>query len=153
MRDGRILSAEELPQQMACRTAKPVMNTELDLVFDDGERRKLFGHAVPLFDEEGRVRGSVSAYLDVTEQRNAEEALRCSEALAAVSRLANTLAHELNNPLQAATNLMYLLHSSPDSPAHLRELVLDTEQRVNRVRGLLQQTLDLYGKLVATNSD
>jgi PAS domain-containing protein len=87
MRGGRVLSPDELPQQLACRTAQPVTNIELDLVFNDGEKHKLFGNAVPLFDDVGRVRGSVAAYLDVTDQRKAEEALRRSEAVTAAAEL------------------------------------------------------------------
>ena len=146
------LAPEELPQQRACQTAKPVMNVELDLVFNDGEQHKLFGHAVPLFNDEGGVRGSVAAYLDVTELRKAEEALRRSEAVAAAGRLANAVAHELNNPLQAATNLMYLFHSAPTAPDDLKKLAQEAEQPLTRVGALLHQTLELYGNLVKITS-
>ncbi len=147
MRDGRVLRADELPQQIACQTAKAVMGVELDLVFDDGEQHKLFGHAVPLLDDAGQVRGSVAAYLDVTEQRKAEEALRRAEAITAAGRLANAVAHELNNPLQAATNLMYLFYRAPDVPDDVKQLAVQAQEQLTKVGALLRQTLDLYGKV------
>lgn len=153
MRHGRVLSPEELPQQLACRTARPVLNAELDLVFDDGEQHKLFGHAIPLLDDEGKVRGSVAAYLDLTEQHKAEAALRRAEAVAAAGQVANAVAHELNNPLQAATNLMYLFYTAPSAPDDLKALALGAEKQLTQVGMLLRQTLDLYGKLVNVASD
>ena len=45
---------------------------------------------------------------DITETRKTEQALRKSEQLAAAGRLAASIAHEINNPLEAVTNLLYL---------------------------------------------
>ena len=63
---------------------------------------------VPDLDETGRMRGFACMVLDVDEQRKAEAALRQSEKLAVVGRLASSIAHEINNPLEAVTNLLYL---------------------------------------------
>jgi PAS domain-containing protein len=79
--DGRILSPEELPIQLAAASKRAVHNAELELRFNDGDRRHLLGNALPLFDEEGEVRGAVGAFLDITERKHAEERLRQSEEL------------------------------------------------------------------------
>ena len=80
MQDGRELSSEELPMQRAASTGNPILSTELTIVFEDGSSRDIYGNAVPLRDEEGRVRGAVGAFVDVTERKLAQLKLEMSEA-------------------------------------------------------------------------
>lgn len=54
----------------------------------------------------------IGVYIDITDRRTAELALRQNEKLAAVGRLASTISHEINNPLEATTNLLYLAKSA-----------------------------------------
>lgn len=61
----------------------------------------------PVQDAEKHI-GTVIVLHDFTERVRAEEALKISERLAATGRLAHTIAHEINNPLEALTNLIYL---------------------------------------------
>ena len=75
MKDGVELRPDQLPVQMAA-TGREVRDFEEEVVFDDGARFHLFGHAMPLRDDAGRVRGSVAAFVDITERRRAEEAGR-----------------------------------------------------------------------------
>ena len=76
--NGHEIPAEELPLQKAARTGEPVRDKELEIRFEDGSSTYEFGHAVPLFDEEGRVRGAVGAFLDVTDRKVVEERLRAA---------------------------------------------------------------------------
>ena len=78
-RDGRELSPDELPMQVAARTGAEVQGSELDMVFDDGTSTTIVGNAWPLRDENGKPSGSVGAFVDVTRQREAERALRLRE--------------------------------------------------------------------------
>ena len=81
---------------------------------------------------------------DMTLQIRAEEALRETEKLAAMGRVAGIIAHEINNPLAAITNLFYLLrnHPSLDSQAqHFAELA---EEELTRVSYITRQTLTFY---------
>lgn len=75
VRDGRELPAEELPMQTSARTGRRVESYEFDMLFDDGVCRSWLGNAVPLFDEAGKLRGAVGAFIDITERRRTEEAL------------------------------------------------------------------------------
>jgi PAS domain S-box-containing protein len=74
--NGSELAAEELPLQKAAMTGEPVRNNELEIRFEDGSSTYEFGHAVPLFDEDGNVRGAVGAFLDITDRKVIEERLR-----------------------------------------------------------------------------
>jgi len=73
MKEGRELPPEELPVQRAASTGKAVRDCELSLVFDDGTVREIFGHAVPLMDAEGAVRGAVGAFVDITARKRVDE--------------------------------------------------------------------------------
>jgi signal transduction histidine kinase len=73
----------------------------------------------------------------------AQEALRRSEKLAVTGRLAASIAHEINNPLEAVTNLLYLIRLSPDSSQTTRYLA-EAEQELARVAEIAKQTLRFY---------
>jgi PAS domain S-box-containing protein len=76
--NGREIPTEELPMQKAAATGKPVIGSSFDAVCMDGRIVNFYGHAVPLFDEEGKVRGAVGVFDDVTERKRMEEILRQS---------------------------------------------------------------------------
>jgi PAS domain S-box-containing protein len=76
---GRELTADELPMQQASLKDIDVRNAEFDVLLPSGEWRALLGSASPLHDAEGRVRGSLGAFIDITGRKQAEEALRESE--------------------------------------------------------------------------
>jgi PAS domain S-box-containing protein len=75
----RELSAEELPMQVAAAGNTYVRDAEFDVQVESGRQRTLWGYASPLRDASGSVRGAVGAFVDITEWKQAEEALRKSE--------------------------------------------------------------------------
>ena len=77
--DGKLLKPEELPVQLAAAAGHAVEAAELELRFTEGDRKHMFGNALPLFSSLGEVRGAVGAFLDITDRKRAEEALRESE--------------------------------------------------------------------------
>ena len=81
MQDGLDIPAELLPMQHAAATGEPVHGCALTMVFEDGTERETVMNAVPLLDETGRTRGAVGASIDLTEQKQAQKALRDSELL------------------------------------------------------------------------
>jgi PAS domain S-box-containing protein len=81
---------------------------------------------------------------DVTLRRQAEEALVKSEKLASAGRLAATIAHEINNPLAAVTNLLYLARSVAELPETIRRHLDLADTELQRVAHITKQTLGFY---------
>ena len=80
---------------------------------------------------------------DLTGLRQTETALRESEKLAAVGRLAGSIAHEINNPLEAVTNLLYLLSNEVDT-LPLKQLVATAQEELTRVSHIVTHTLRFH---------
>jgi two-component system NtrC family sensor kinase len=76
-----------------------------------------------------------------TKQKLAEQALLANERLAATGRMAHTIAHEINNPLEAITNLVYLLQGSLDTPEVARRYLDTTADELARVSRICRQIL------------
>ncbi|MGB8167875.1 MAG: PAS domain-containing protein [Chthoniobacteraceae bacterium] len=74
--DGTEYRPDELPLQRAIATGEAVRDAVLDFDFPDGRRVQALGTAVPLFDEAGRPRGGLAAFLDITARRQSEQELR-----------------------------------------------------------------------------
>ena len=80
---------------------------------------------------------------DLSSQKMAEAALLQSEKLAAVGRLASTIAHEINNPLEAITNALYLLHQE-DLGEQAKSYLAIAEEELYRVSQIAVQTLRFH---------
>jgi signal transduction histidine kinase len=81
--------------------------------------------------------------VDVTESKRTEEILLRSEKLNAVGRLASSIAHEINNPLEAVTNLLYLAHQTAVNP-EARQYLKTAETELHRVSAIANQTLRFH---------
>ena len=98
----------------------------------------------PIVDSNGQIVGASKIARDITDRKLAEAALIKTEKLAAAGRLAATLAHEINNPLQAVTNLMNLLRLSPRLDENEQGYAAMAEDELRRVVHLTQQSLSFY---------
>jgi PAS domain S-box-containing protein len=98
---------------------------------------------VPVRDASGEVVFLVSEARDITWIKRAELALKESEKLVAAGRLAASIAHEINNPLEAVTNLLYLA-SQTSSMDDLHGYLRIAEREVRRVSLISSQTLRFY---------
>ncbi|HEY0786700.1 MAG TPA: PAS domain-containing protein, partial [Acidobacteriaceae bacterium] len=107
-----------------------------------GERTLSISH-IPDIDDHGEVRGVIVQANDITARKQAEAALRQTEKLAAVGKLASSIAHEINNPLEAVTNLLYLANSS-DNLTEIRFHLETAEQELARVSAIANQTLRFH---------
>jgi signal transduction histidine kinase len=79
--------------------------------------------------------------VDITDRKLAEGALLRQEKLAAMGRLASTVAHEINNPLEAVTNLLYLARKDPCLPPETSEYLAIAEQELARLGDITRLTL------------
>ena len=98
----------------------------------------------PLVDASGQILGASKIARNITDRKLTEAALIKSEKLAVAGRLAAMLAHEINNPLQAVTNLIALLGQSPNIELRDQELVRTAADELGRVNRLTQQSLRFY---------
>ena len=100
--------------------------------------------AYPVRPTTDHVRWVGVIVIDVSERRRSEEALRRTEKLAATGRLAASIAHEINNPLEAITNLLYLLRRFCRLDDAALNYVTIAEREVRRMSEVTQQTLRFY---------
>ena len=121
-----------------------VKNFELEHDFENIGTRTMVLNARLLAPANGAQPMLLLAIDDVTERKRAETALIKSEKLAAAGRLAAVLAHEINNPLQAVTNLMELLRQSPSMDASNQEYATMAADELGRVNRMTQQSLAFY---------
>src|SRR4051812_24226775 len=75
-REDQKLKAQQLPVQRAAKTGKPVGPMELKMQLKDGTQKHVLASAGPLFDEDGKVRGAVGAFFDVTDRKVLDDMLR-----------------------------------------------------------------------------
>jgi PAS domain S-box-containing protein len=156
---GRTLP-ELLPQPVAgeienavrrvFRTEEPVHNLELNGEKPLSAASRLGGawtwlaSAYPVRTTMQQVRWAGVIVLDASERKRSEEALRKSEKLAVTGRLAASIAHEINNPLEGITNLLFLLRNFSDLSEPARNYATMAENEVRRIAEITQQTLRFY---------
>jgi PAS domain S-box-containing protein len=107
----------------------------------DGEYREFLTLAIPVVDARGKIARWFGTNTDITTQRRSEEALRQSEKLAATGRLAASIAHEINNPLEAVTNLIYLAQRNPNAASNYLSMA---DQELERVAEITRHTLGFF---------
>jgi len=130
-RTGQPFVGRGTPLQLARNASQPLEVRYLDFVYQ------------PRRDEDGTVCGIIVLGVDVTESKRAEQVLLQSEKLNAVGRLASSIAHEINNPLEAVTNLIYLAQRAAVSPT-AQQYLEAAEVELQRVSAIANQTLRFY---------
>jgi signal transduction histidine kinase len=102
-------------------------------------------------DEHGRVIGASKILRDISTRKRIEQALLQAEKIAATGRMAATIAHEINNPLEAVMNLMYLLRPMIADPVGI-SYFQSVETELGRVSHIAKQTLGYYREHAAASS-
>jgi PAS domain S-box-containing protein len=109
---GEVPGLRESLQQAANGTPVIGQVIEGELANRPGKQRYWQVEYIPVFSEEGKVKVIVASSIEITAERQMQKALLQSEKLAAVGHLAASIAHEINNPLEATTNLLYLARTN-----------------------------------------
>ncbi|MDE1155391.1 MAG: ATP-binding protein [Acidobacteriaceae bacterium] len=139
--------AASIPDDMMQRLApgKDSYSVEFRVVKPGQGIRWLLAHGLALYGPDGKeVVGLSGTVQDITARKTQEATLRQSEKLAATGRLAATIAHEINNPLEAVTNLIYLCKTDPVVPPAIQKLLETADSELARVSQIAQQTLGFY---------
>ncbi len=123
----------------------PVVNHPLEgtLITDPSSYRYWTVSYFPVTGADGTIQGITAASLEITHQKKAELALIESEKLAAVGRLASSIAHEINNPMEAVTNLLYLA-STAATLDEAKGYLETADQELRRMAGVTSQTLRFH---------
>jgi PAS domain S-box-containing protein len=127
---------------------EPVEHFETVRLTKSGERIDVSLTVSPIKDDTGRVVGAAKTARNITQQKKTEQALRTTERLASVGRMAATVAHEINNPLEAVTNLVYLAKGSA-TLNDVQKFMNAIEEELNRISQITKQTLGFYRESVA----
>jgi signal transduction histidine kinase len=132
--------------QSVFETGRPVVQFELNTALsgDVTQVRSWLINVYPVKATSEAVRWVGAIVVETTERKRAEEALRKTEKLAAAGRLATSIAHEINNPLEAVTNLLYLLRHQPSLDEEATAYADLAQQEISRVAEMTQQTLRFY---------
>src|SRR5271170_1865946 len=104
----------------------------------------------PIKDKEGRVIGASKILRDVSGRKRMEQSLLQAEKIAATGRMAATIAHEVNNPLEAVMNLLYLLRTKVTDDEG-RDFLATAEEELGRVSHIAKQTLGYYREHAAAS--
>jgi PAS domain S-box-containing protein len=117
--------------------------TEMALIRPNGETMHFDFSLTPVLNSDGEVIYIVPEGRDISDLKRAQDALLQSEKLAAVGRLASSIAHEINNPLEAVTNLLYLARYHSQSLETEKYLKM-ADQELRRVSVIANQTLRFH---------
>jgi PAS domain S-box-containing protein len=128
---GKIRSGERIDHFETIRLTRDGRHLEVSLTVS------------PVRDETGTIVGASKILRDISSQKRLERSLLQAEKIAATGRMAATIAHEINNPLEAVVNLLYLVRASVTDPEAVA--YLDTAEReLDRVSHIARQTLGFY---------
>jgi PAS domain S-box-containing protein len=109
-----------------------------------GERVPVEATAAPIKQRDGEILGIVVTFRDITQRQQSEHALRSTERLAALGRLASSVAHEINNPLDSLANLLYLLEHQSGLDSEGREQVKLASEELERITQIARNMLGFH---------
>lgn len=113
------------------------------LIRKDGSECGIDDSASPIRRTQKKIIGVVLVFRDCTERRSSEIALMRAEKLAAAGKLAASIAHEVNNPLEGLTNMLYLANESTNIE-EIRQWLAQAQGEVNRLSYITRRTLGFY---------
>jgi two-component system CheB/CheR fusion protein len=121
-----------------------IFQLEHRVLHADGSLGWTFSRAIPLKNEQGETTEWFGVANDVTGRKRAQEAIVRTEKLATLGRLAASIAHEINNPLEAIVNLLYLIQTSEGLPEDARQNAKAADAELKRIAHITRQSLGFY---------
>jgi PAS domain S-box-containing protein len=113
------------------------------LIRKDGTELNIADSGAPIRDKKGETAGIVLVFRDITMERKTQDTLIANEKLAVAGRLAATIAHEIHNPLDSVSNLLYLMRNGA-TPEESNQFMDMAEQELTRVTQISRAMLGLY---------
>jgi PAS domain S-box-containing protein len=126
------------------RAGEPIDHYETVRRMKNGDTIEVSITISPIRDESGAVTGASKIARDISDRRRVERLLLQSEKLSATGRMAASIAHEINNPLESLINLIYLARLSTDADSKAHGYLLTAEEELERISHLARQTLGYY---------
>ena len=126
------------------RNGKRLDHFETDRLYKDGSRIKISLTISPLRNAERRVIGASMIARDITERVKMQEAFIESEKLAATGRMAAAIAHEINNPLEAVTNLAFLINTNENLDSFTKECSGMLMAEILRISNVAKRSLTFF---------
>jgi signal transduction histidine kinase len=126
---------------------------ELTYCRKDGSEFPAVVSVTALRDAQDAIIGYLLIGTDNSARKQAEEALLRSEMLASAGRMAASIAHEINNPLEAIMNTLYIVRTSADLPEQAREYLDIADGELMRIAYITRQTLGFYREFAAATSN
>jgi PAS domain S-box-containing protein len=126
---------------------------ELTYCRKDDSRFPAVVSVTALRDAQDAIIGYLLIGTDNSARKQAEEALLRSEMLASAGRMAASIAHEINNPLEAMMNTLYLARTAADVPAKVLEYLEIADGELMRIAHITRQTLGFYREFSAATSN
>ena len=117
---------------------------EARTVWPDGSLHWVISRGKAFYDTSGKAVRMIGAAMDITERKLVEQTLIKTEKLASVGRMAATIAHEINNPLAAVMNLLFLVSKDPGLPREVRSHLDLAERELKLIAHITKQTLGFY---------
>jgi PAS domain S-box-containing protein len=137
------LHPEEAMILRRIRAGERIEHYETVRLTKDGRRLNVSLTISPLRDASGQVVGASKVLRDVTQRKRMEQSLMQAEKLSASGRMAASIAHEINNPLEAVLNLIYLARSN-SSDSEVISYLTTAESELVRLSHIAKQTLGFY---------
>lgn len=139
--DGRTQLRMTDPVEIVRGVAKAVgMSNNVVLTTRSGKEVPIEMNGAPILNDRGELTGVVLVFRDITQRRQTEQALRASDRLTQAGRLAATIAHEIRNPLDTVSNLLFLLRNENYTNAETKsylDLATDELGRITQITGQL----------------
>ncbi len=139
--DGTAIPHDECWMARALRTEQEFNGHEIVIERPDGQRRTVMAHANPIRGESGKVLGAVNVLVDITDSKNAEDALRIADR--SKNEFLAILAHELRNPLAPIRNAVQILNREGTLAPESQWALAAMERQVRQMTRLVDDLVDV----------